>query len=182
MNQLETLIYQFATLFMQPVMVLVVIIVVYSLYVLGRFGVEFVQRFDKNYVSVLQRYAQSNSSGDSDQLELWIVKELEPLRLISRAGPMLGLVTTMIAIGPALVAMGEGEVEKVAQEMIVAFSASILSLIAASLTFSIMTIRRRWLLEDMCKIEQSAKNMTHSHDIAEAVHPVETNTLAEGKL
>ncbi|MGF1694342.1 MotA/TolQ/ExbB proton channel family protein [Vibrio lamellibrachiae] len=182
MNQLETLIYQFATLFMQPVMVLVVVIVVYSLYVLGRFGVEFVQRFDKNYVSVLQRYAQSNDSGDSDQLELWIVKELEPLRLISRAGPMLGLVTTMIAIGPALVAMGEGEVDKVAQEMIVAFSASILSLIAASLTFSIMTVRRRWLLEDMCKIEQSMKTMTHSHSIAEAVHPVETNTLAEGKL
>ncbi|GAL20515.1 hypothetical transporter PduT for various metalloporphyrins [Vibrio maritimus] len=59
----------------------------------------------------------------------------------------------MIAIGPALVAMGEGNIERVAEEMIVAFSASILALIAASITFSVMTVRRRWLLQDMVGIE-----------------------------
>ncbi|PSW18197.1 biopolymer transporter ExbD [Photobacterium sanctipauli] len=154
MNQLETIIYQFANLFMQPVMVLVIIAVVYSLYALGRFGMEYIQRQRKGYVSVLHRYAKEKNVYQSDQLELWIIKQLEPLRLISRSGPMLGLVTTMIAIGPALVAMGEGEIDKVAQEMIVAFSASILSLIAASITFSIMTVRRRWMLEDMCMIEE----------------------------
>ncbi|MCW8333653.1 MotA/TolQ/ExbB proton channel family protein [Vibrio paucivorans] len=153
MNQLETLIYQFVTLFMQPVMALVVITVVYSLYALGRFGMELVQRQGKSHVPVLHRYAKEKNVYQSDQLELWIIKQLEPLRIVSRSGPMLGLVTTMIAIGPALVAMGEGEIDKVAQEMIVAFSASILALIAASITFSIMTVRRRWMLEDMCVIE-----------------------------
>ncbi|GAM78067.1 hypothetical protein JCM19241_795 [Vibrio ishigakensis] len=41
--------------------------------------------------------------------------------------------------------------------MIVAFSASILALIAASITFSIMTVRRRWMLEDLCAIEVKEK-------------------------
>ncbi|GAM66577.1 hypothetical transporter PduT [Vibrio sp. JCM 19236] len=157
MNQIETLVYQFATLFMQPIMVLVVILVVYSLYALGRFIMEFVQRQTESHVPVLHRYAERRNVYESDQLELWIIKQLEPLRLISRSGPMLGLVTTMIAIGPALVAMGEGEIDKVAQEMIVAFSASILALIAASITFSIMTVRRRWMLEDLCAIEVKEK-------------------------
>ncbi|WP_116870113.1 MotA/TolQ/ExbB proton channel family protein [Vibrio splendidus] len=153
MNQLESLIYQFANLFMQPVMVLVVITVIYALYSLGRFGMELIQRQRASHVSVLHRYAQDKNVYQSELLELWIIKQLEPLRIVSRSGPMLGLVTTMIAIGPALVAMGEGETETVAQEMIVAFSASILALIAASITFSIMIVRRRWMLEDMCAIE-----------------------------
>ncbi len=158
MNQLETLIYQFATLFMQPVMALVVVTVVYSLYALGRFAMELLQRQRPNHESVLHRYAKEKNVYQSEQLELWIIKQLEPLRIVSRSGPMLGLVTTMIAIGPALVAMGEGEIDKVAQEMIVAFSASILALIAASITFSIMTVRRRWMLEDMCEIEVKEQN------------------------
>ncbi|OBT16317.1 hypothetical protein A9264_11800 [Vibrio sp. UCD-FRSSP16_10] len=153
MNQLESLIYQFATLFMQPIMVLVIIIAVYSLYSVGRFAMEFIQRQRSSYVPILHRYAKAKNVYQGDQLELWIIKQLEPLRIVSRSGPMLGIVTTMIAIGPALVAMGEGAIDKVAQEMIVAFSASILALIAASITFSIMTIRRRWMLEDMCAIE-----------------------------
>lgn len=158
MNQLETLIYQFSTLFMQPVMALVVLIIIYSLYALGRFGMELIQRHRSQHVSILHRYAEENNIYQSEQLELLIIKQLEPLRIVSRSGPMLGLVTTMIAIGPALVAMGEGEMDKVAQEMIVAFSASILALIAASITFSIMTVRRRWMLEDMCMIEVKEKN------------------------
>lgn len=153
MNQIETLVYQFSTLFMQPIMVLILLIVLYSLYSLGRFLMEFVQRRSSNFNSSLVRYAQKTENFSSEHLELRVIKELEPLRLISRSGPMLGLVTTMIAIGPALVAMGEGNIERVAEEMIVAFSASILALIAASITFSVMTVRRRWLLQDMVRIE-----------------------------
>ncbi|GAD79582.1 MotA/TolQ/ExbB proton channel family protein [Vibrio ezurae] len=153
MNQIETLVYQFSTLFMQPIMVLILLIVLYSLYSLGRFLMESVQRRSKSFDSSLVRYAQQTQNYTSGHLELRVIKELEPLRLISRSGPMLGLVTTMIAIGPALVAMGEGNIERVAEEMIVAFSASILALIAASVTFSIMTVRRRWLLQDMVRIE-----------------------------
>ncbi|MGR5285033.1 MotA/TolQ/ExbB proton channel family protein [Vibrio maritimus] len=153
MNQIETLVYQFSTLFMQPIMVLILLIVLYSLYSLGRFLMEFVQRRSSNFNSSLVRYAQKTENFSGEHLELRVIKELEPLRLISRSGPMLGLVTTMIAIGPALVAMGEGNIERVAEEMIVAFSASILALIAASITFSVMTVRRRWLLQDMVRIE-----------------------------
>ncbi|CAM4319298.1 MotA/TolQ/ExbB proton channel family protein [Vibrio neonatus] len=153
MNQIETLVYQFSTLFMQPIMVLILLIVLYSLYSLGRFMMESVQRRSKTFNSSLARYAQKTQNYSSGHLELRVIKELEPLRLISRSGPMLGLVTTMIAIGPALVAMGEGNIERVAEEMIVAFSASILALIAASITFSVMTVRRRWLLQDMVRIE-----------------------------
>ncbi|GAL20514.1 hypothetical protein JCM19235_3516 [Vibrio maritimus] len=58
MNQIETLVYQFSTLFMQPIMVLILLIVLYSLYSLGRFLMEFVQRRSSSFNSSLVRYAQ----------------------------------------------------------------------------------------------------------------------------
>jgi biopolymer transport protein ExbB/TolQ len=46
---------------------------------------------------------------------------------------MLGLAATMIPMGPALKALGDGELGDVSRSLMVAFSAVILALIAAAL-------------------------------------------------
>jgi len=91
----------------------------------------------------------------SDDLELAIMKRLEWLRIVSRTAPMLGLVATMIPMGPALLALSRGDAGSVGENLVVAFSAVILALVAASITFFILTIRRRWLLEELRAAERS---------------------------
>ncbi len=91
----------------------------------------------------------------SDDLELTIMRRLEWLRIVSRTAPMLGLVATMIPMGPALLALSRGEAASVGENLVVAFSAVILALVAASITFFILTIRRRWLLEELRGIERA---------------------------
>ena len=46
-----------------------------------------------------------------EELELQLVRQVEPVRLLSRLSPMLGLIATMIPLGPALqsVAAGNGQ-------------------------------------------------------------------------
>lgn len=162
MQQVELLIYEFTRLFLWPVMALIILALIFALFSLGGFLIESWQRQRANYVSPLQQQADSYQSQfqrpcHSDDLELWIIAKLEPLRLVTRVAPMLGLVATMIAIGPALLALGDGEISQVSSNMVSAFSAVILSLLAASICFTLLTVRRRWLLESLRQWEFPTK-------------------------
>jgi biopolymer transport protein ExbB/TolQ len=69
---------------------------------------------------------------------------------------MLGLVATMIPMGPALKALGEGQLADVSRSLMVAFSAVILALIAAAITYWVVNVRRRWYAHDLAVIEKAA--------------------------
>ncbi len=83
------------------------------------------------------------------------MKRLEWLRVVARSAPMLGLVATMIPMGPALLALIRNDAQGIGENLTVAFSAVILALVAASIAFFILTFRRRWLLEDLRAVERS---------------------------
>jgi biopolymer transport protein ExbB/TolQ len=82
-------------------------------------------------------------------VELHLLKLLEPLRITSRVAPMLGLVATMIPMGPALVAVAAGNAQGMAQNLVIAFAAVIVALLAAAITYVVLSVRRRWLLAEL---------------------------------
>ncbi len=90
-------------------------------------------------------------------LEALALKRLEFARIATRVAPMLGLVATMIPMGPALKALGDGELADVSRSLMVAFSAVILALIAAALTYWVVNVRRRWYAADLLAIEKEAR-------------------------
>src|SRR5690606_36634187 len=92
--------------------------------------------------------------GEAEDLELWIMRRLEGMRVVSRTASLLGLIATMIPMGPALLALGRGDAAGVGESLVTAFSAVILALIAASITFFVLTVRRRWLLQDLRDLER----------------------------
>jgi len=151
MNELETTLYALTRLFMTPVLLLILAALIYAFVSLGAFATEAWQRRRGQYVSALD--AQRHK--ESDDLELWIMQRLEWLRITSRSAPMLGLVATMIPMGPALLALTRSDARGVGDNLVVAFSAVILALVSASITFFILTIRRRWLLQELRQIERS---------------------------
>jgi biopolymer transport protein ExbB/TolQ len=66
-------------------------------------------------------------------------------------------VATMIPMGPALKALGDGQLADVSRSLMVAFSAVILALIAAALTYWVVNVRRRWYAADLLAIEKEAR-------------------------
>jgi biopolymer transport protein ExbB/TolQ len=70
---------------------------------------------------------------------------------------MLGLVATMIPMGPVLLALANADAKVVGENLVVAFAAVILALVSASITFVLLTVRRRWLLEELRCIERKAE-------------------------
>lgn len=153
MNSFELGLFEVSRLFLVPVLALIAASLAYALVVLGMFLVEAVQRWRGGYGTVL-----GDAAAHSDDLELRIMKRLEWLRIVSRTAPMLGLVATMIPMGPALQALSRGDAASVGENLVVAFSAVILALVSASITFFILTIRRRWLLEELRLLEQVGGN------------------------
>ncbi len=157
MNALEVLMYDVARVFLTPVLLIILALFVYAFYSLGAFLFEAWQRRDPErarQVCALHRQRRQRGPMDSEALQLQVLKQLEPLRITTRTAPMLGLVATMIPLGPALLSLGDGDLQRVGENLVVAFAAVIIALIAASITFLVLTVRRRWLLASLADLEQ----------------------------
>ncbi len=89
--------------------------------------------------------------------ELRIAAELERLKILVRTAPMLGLMGTLIPLGPALMGLSAGNIEALASNLVVAFSTTVLGLFAAGIAYAIMVTKRRWYLQDLSDMEYVAR-------------------------
>ncbi|MCL7462915.1 MotA/TolQ/ExbB proton channel family protein [Pseudomonas sp. NW5] len=147
MNALEQLMSEVAGLFLSPVLLMLAAMFVYALFEWGRFMLELVQGARR--ARPLAAFHRRHPQADAQDIELHLLRRLEPLRLVSRVAPMLGLVATMIPMGPALMSVANGDFAAVADSLTVAFAAVIIALMAASMAFWMLSVRRRWLLEEL---------------------------------
>ncbi|HWL05147.1 MAG TPA: MotA/TolQ/ExbB proton channel family protein [Xanthobacteraceae bacterium] len=153
MNSLEAALYDITRLFLAPVLVLILVSLAYACVTFGMFAMEAWQRWRGMHRAQLADF-QARTGARNDDLELWIMRRLEWLRIVSRATPMLGLVATMIPMGPALLALSNNQAKGVGENLVVAFSSVILALVSASVTYTVLVVRRRWLLQDLRAIEK----------------------------
>lgn len=155
-STIEIFMYQVGQLFLLPVLGLVALLFVYALYALGGFVVQSMQRRTgtQGRGFPLLSHAAKFPLATDDELDLFAHKLLEPERLASRIAPMLGLVGTMIPMGPALKSLSDGNLAQVSGSLTVAFSAVILALIAASITYYVSNVRRRWLAEELVSLQK----------------------------
>lgn len=154
MNTFEFLLYQVSSVFLVPALLLICAALIYSLMASGGLLMDLWLRRHGRLTSGLSVYAGAPGIS-SDDLELYIMKRLELLRLTSRVTPLLGLVATLIPMGPALLALSENNTAAVGENMVVAFAGVTLALIAASLSFLVLNIQRRWLFEELRMIERT---------------------------
>lgn len=158
-HSIETLMYQTGQVFLFPTLAVIAILFLYSFYALGAFAVQWWQRrrgalsLDTARGYPLISWAREQRTYSDDDLDVTAHKLLEIPRVATRVAPMLGLVATMIPMGPALKGLSDGNLAQVSDNLTVAFSAVILALIAASITYWIVNVRRRWLAEELLEIE-----------------------------
>ena len=186
MQQLvEMSMYQLGQIFLFPTLALVSLLFLYAFWLLGHFALQAWQRRNGGGRPLLARFREApNLNGD--ELDVYAHTLLEAPRIASRVTPMLGLVATMIPMGPALVAVAAGNTQGMAQNLVVAFAAVIVALLAAAITFVVQTLRKRWLMEELnvLLIGLDAAPVTvptpahgHAHD---AVPSRATRELAHG--
>lgn len=198
MRFIEDIMFQISDFFMAPVLILLVVLFGYSLYALGVFFATTIQRrlekshfvmatstqlgspsFNQNkskQAMSLKGYslvalAHAKPTITRDELDVAALEELEGVRTVSRLAPMLGLIATMIPMGPALKSLADGNVQGISENLIVAFSAVIFGLIIASITFWIASVKKRWLAHELIAITPLLESVTRGKEaVVEAVH------------
>lgn len=69
--------------------------------------------------------------------------------LVARLAPMLGLMGTLIPLGPGIIALGQGDTQTLASSLLIAFDTTIAGLAAAGVAFAISRLRKRWYEEQI---------------------------------
>lgn len=157
MNQaIEGLMYAASQLFLIPVLLAIGVLFLHAFYALGAFLWQARQRRVGLAAGFELIEARRQDPGlRIVDLEALALARLEFARIATRVAPMLGLAATMIPMGPALKALGDGELGDVSRSLMVAFSAVILALIAAALGYWVVNVRRRWYASDLLTLEKS---------------------------
>lgn len=76
--------------------------------------------------------------------EAYASKRLERSDLLARCGPILGLMGTLIPLGPGLNALGDGDITILATALSIAFDTTVIGLLVGLVAFIIGRLRRRW--------------------------------------
>jgi biopolymer transport protein ExbB/TolQ len=148
--------YGLSQLFLLPVLLGIAALFAYAFFALGACVLQALQRRRGEPAGFELRQARARQPGlDAAALELLALRRLEIVRVSTRVAPMLGLVATMIPMGPALQALAGGQLDAVAQGLTMAFSAVILALIAAALTYTIAQVRRRWYAAELLALRDA---------------------------
>jgi biopolymer transport protein ExbB/TolQ len=91
-----------------------------------------------------------------DDFERRAHRRIERADILTRTSPMLGLMATLISLGPGLTALSNGNLNLLAEAMLTAFDATVLGLAAGVVGFIIGRLRRRWYDEALSRWEQKS--------------------------
>ncbi len=92
-----------------------------------------------------------------DEVEAGVDRRLARALLLQRLGPLLGLMGTLIPMGPALAALAAGDIRDMATRLILAFTTTVIGLAIAAIGTIIASARRRWYAADLRLLEAIAE-------------------------
>lgn len=87
------------------------------------------------------------------EYEIKMAKRLEQTRIVATISPMIGLMGTLIPLGPALIGLSQGDVEQLANNLMIAFATTVIGLFAGCIGYVLTQIRKRWYWQDMADID-----------------------------
>ena len=83
-------------------------------------------------------------------------KTIEKTDVVTRIVPTLGLMGTLIPMGPGLAALGAGDVNTLASAIIVAFDTTVVGIGAGAVAYFVSKVRRRWYEEYLSNLDALA--------------------------
>ena len=95
--------------------------------------------------------------------ELEAEKDMELPKTLAKMGPMLGLMGTLIPMGPALVGLANGDIASMAYNMQVAFATTVVGLFSSAVGFMARQAKQRWYLRDLNDLEFIANRIKEQH-------------------
>ena len=93
--------------------------------------------------------------------DLAAAADLATSKTLAKMGPMLGLMGTLIPMGPALVGLSTGDIASMAYNMQVAFATTVVGLFSAAIGFITGQVKTRWYRHDSVNLQFLADLLVH---------------------
>ena len=109
-------------------------------------------------ISYIRQVLQAHESPAQIQrllanFEIAADKDLAISKTLTKHGPILGLMGTLIPMGPALAGLASGDIASMAYNMQIAFATTVVGLVAGAVGFLTQQVKQRWYLQDMTNLE-----------------------------
>lgn len=91
------------------------------------------------------------------EYELEASKDLSTSKMLTKMGPILGLMGTLIPMGPALVGLATGDIASMAYNMQVAFATTVVGLVVSAIGFVTQQVKDRWAVKNITMLEYLAE-------------------------
>ena len=92
-------------------------------------------------------------------MEIRASGRLARLSLGVRLGPLLGLMGTLIPLGPALKGLAHGDVTTMSQNLVIVFSTTVLGIFIGGLCYVMLLARRQWYAHDLAEAEALVRSL-----------------------
>ena len=89
--------------------------------------------------------------------QMRLLKKTNMNDILVRVGPVLGLLGTLIPLGPGLSALGSGQIDTLAQALTIAFDTTVVGLTISSLSYVVSKYKKQWYETDLTALETIAE-------------------------
>jgi biopolymer transport protein ExbB/TolQ len=87
------------------------------------------------------------------EYEIAAEKNISTSKTLTKMGPILGLMGTLIPMGPALVGLATGDIASMAYNMQVAFATTVVGLVVSAIGFVTQQAKERWAMKNLAILE-----------------------------
>ena len=110
-----------------------------------------------NFTGFLCNIVEAPSKAYSNRMladyEVRADAELGKYKLLTKFGPILGLMGTLIPMGPALAGLATGDVASMAYNMQIAFATTVVGLFVGAIGYVLLQIKQRWFVAELADLE-----------------------------
>lgn len=126
---------------------------------------EFTASLPETPASITMAYAKKiiDERGNNAKIELLLAeyeieadKNIATSKVLTKMGPILGLMGTLIPMGPALVGLASGDIASMAYNMQVAFATTVVGLVVSGIGFLTQQVKERWAISSLTILEYLA--------------------------
>jgi hypothetical protein len=173
MEYISRALFGIANILLIPDVIMLIIFFIRSIILLVTTSMQYANRRKDGHGSLYTKYRnllydQEPSEAYADylaaQMEAEAAKDVNLSRLLTKLGPVLGLIGTLISMSPALVGLSTGDISGMAYNMQVVFSATVVGLVISVVGLFTQQLKSRWHQQDISRLEYVSSQYIEKHE------------------
>ena len=164
MEYISRALFGIANILLIPDVIMLIIFFIRSIILLVTTSMQYANRRKDGHGSLYTKYRNLLYDQEPSEAYAEASKDVNLSRLLTKLGPVLGLIGTLISMSPALVGLSTGDISGMAYNMQVVFSATVVGLVISVVGLFTQQLKSRWHQQDISRLEYVSSQYIEKHE------------------